>query len=429
MTIAYVPGAEIGEWAVRATSLVLFGLTGLACAGVARRRVLPLPGAAALLLFAQPLAARIAFSALPYTIFSLVLAVALWLRAQNRHAAAALVVALLPLARLEGLVVLAVWGLVLLFERRFKVIPLLAAGMVGWAALGGIVHQDALWIVHSSPYGLLNSRFPRAGWTFVLHAFPIAVGPVVGGLVFLALGGRSPRVGDATDARDASDVLPGVLAFALPAFYAVAWGIGAFQTGPAPVYLVSASVPFALCAHRVVVALLEDARPARPWGTALAVVAAVVVFADNPRPVTAALLAVTVAGAALLVRPAIFRALRPAAAGLVIAAAVLAMIAILRPLPLQGSPKLSKDLSARLGARANNVVLWTDPAFGWFSGRGHAPRLDRPGTVPRGKLLLWESDIGGRYVVSEARLRRLGFRPIASSSSDGVRQILWRRVS
>jgi hypothetical protein len=148
MTLAYMPAAPWGDGAVRATSLVFPAITAAACAGIARRLDMSIAPAAALLLIAQPLTATIGYSALPATIFSLVLAIALWLRVAGHHVAAVLVVSFLPLARLEGLLVLGVWALVLAWERRVWLYPFLCVGVALWAAAGALCQRycQILWI-------------------------------------------------------------------------------------------------------------------------------------------------------------------------------------------------------------------------------------------------------------------------------------------
>ena len=226
MTLVYMPAAHWGDLAARATSLALFVATAVFCFLVARRHRLPVPAAAALLLLVQPLAARLSFSAMTQTLFSLVLVVALWLRAEKHPVAAALVVSLLPLARLEGLFVAAVWALALLFERKYRPIPFLAAGMGAWAIVGAITYRDALWLWHANPYGILGSQYPTAGWSYIFHALPTAFGPVAGGLALAALVRR--RLGDP---------LIGMLGLGMPVFYVFVWGAPAFQSFGDPVYL------------------------------------------------------------------------------------------------------------------------------------------------------------------------------------------------
>jgi hypothetical protein len=375
MTIAYMPAVSFGDGAVRATSLVLLGLTALACARIARAKGLILAPAAALMLLAQPLTARIGFSALPYTVFSLLLAIALLLRARGRAGAVA-VASLLPLARLEGIFVLVVWAVVLLRERRARLVPLLAVGVATWAAVGALMSGDWLWLWHNNPYGLLGSRYGAAGWQYVFHAYWRTVGPIVGGLALTTL--ACPWA--------TTDPLIYLLAFGLPVFYAVAWELPAFQTLGDPVYLVTASVPFALVAHASLVRLVSVGAARRLRGAA------------------------------------------GIAAGVLIAAAVVIGLDRTKPLPLDLPALLSKRLADSLGERAAEVAVWSDPAFGWYARRLPEVGWGSLPDLPSGSFVAWDSKFAPhQWATSEADMRTLGFDPVWETREAWASVILWRR--
>src|SRR5436190_14902552 len=67
MTFVYLPAAQLGDAAARLTSLMIFAATAVFCGLLARSYRSRLPAAAALLLLAQPLAARLSFSAMTQT--------------------------------------------------------------------------------------------------------------------------------------------------------------------------------------------------------------------------------------------------------------------------------------------------------------------------------------------------------------------------
>jgi len=263
MTLVYVPATALGgDGAVRVTSLVILLLTAGLCAGTANARGVPAAPAAAVLLLAQPVTARAGFAAVPVTVFSLVLAAALYLRATDRPRAAALVVALLPLARLEGLLVLAVWAFFLLRSGRIRIVPLLGVGMVGWALCGFAYSGDILWLAHQNPYGVLGSRYGGTGWWYAFGAAPKAMG-LGTGLAFASYVWRRHV-----------DPLVAALAVGLCLFYVVAWGLPAFQIGPDIVYILGASVPLALCAHGALVSLAERHTRSSPFAVAAALLVA-----------------------------------------------------------------------------------------------------------------------------------------------------------
>ncbi len=376
MTLAYMPAAAAGVWLARVTSLAFLAATAALAAGAARADRAGFAAAAALFLLAQPYAALLGCSVLPGTVFSLVFAAALWLRAAGRPAQAALVASLLPLARVEGVVVLAVWGLVLLKERRPRAAALLAAGSLAWAAAAAVASGDPLWLYDHNPYGILGSPYPAAGWTYVAVALVLAAGPVVAGLALLAA--WRPR---------ALDPIAGLSGAALAIFYAFAWGLPAFRSFRTPVYLVSISVPVALAARAGLLRLSGWRGGAWLWR-----------------------------GAA--------------------AAAVVVALLTIRPVPIDPPAALARDAVAALGARRAHVVSWSDPAFGWYAGLlpdarwGDPPPMSwRPLDALRpGDLVAWDSLFGPHELgTTEADLERRGFRRLWRETRQWAAVSVWVR--
>jgi hypothetical protein len=330
-----------------------------------------LASSAALLLLAQPVTATVAYSALPETVFSFVLACALYLRATNRSRAAAFVVSLLPLARLEGLVVVLIWAGWLLLRRRYRLIPVLGVGFAVWAIAGAIVSGDVVWIVHANPYGVFGSRYGAAGWRYLLIALPIAFGPVVAVLA-VSIG----------FVRKVEDWFVPAIMVGMFAFYLVAWTLPAFETGATPLYLVSVSVPVALCASETVAALFARNEAFRY--PLLAVPIIVALMAGSPR-LRAEELVVVGALAVALTIPRRFLSL-----GAIVALAGTIALGLARtdPLRLRGVPLLADEAARQLGPEAKRVQFSNTPAFYWYA---HVS-LSR-GRLRRGSLLVWDSSL------------------------------------
>lgn len=415
MTLAYMPSAPFGDGAVRATSLILFGLTAGLCVSMARHQHTRYPVVAGCLLLVQPLAARLAFSALPYTAFSLVLASALWLRTTGRHRAAALTIALLPLARLEGLVVALAWGVVAARERRWRDLPLLGVGMASWAGVGALVHRDLFWIAHANPYGVTSSRQGAAGWGYFLHAFPIAVGPIVAGLVLAAVALRGLK-----------DPVIAAIACSLIAFYTLAWGLGWFQTDGVPVYLVTASVPFALAAHQVVAAISTRQARLRAGGVAVAAALCALAVFIEARLVDLVVLVVAAGVVSMLAYRKRVPELRFLGVAAIVAMSALVGVALTNSLPLSGGALASKRLASSLGDRVDDVLAWTHPAFGWYSGRTRDEQFKRFQDAPVGSLVVYDSEYGPAFI-RQQRLRRLGYVSVQAETAGGGTVALWQR--
>ncbi len=420
MTLAYVPAALTGEWAVRLTSLLLLFGTATSCWAIARDRGAAAAPIAALFLLAQPLTATLGFSALPATVFSFVLGVALWLRGRQRPAEAALVASLLPLARLEGFLVLLVWGLGLARERRWRLAPALLAGTAAWALIAANIFGDPLWLPHHNPYWLVGTSQP-AGWTFLAHAWSSVFGPVVGGLALVAF--ARPRSGEPLIAH---------ITVAFTLFFFLAWGLEAFGLIPNGTYLVDASVPVALMAHQGLVSAWKGERLALAGAVGVLLLA---LAADLLSPGAANLVQLAVVG--VMVTWASLRLERRAIAlglsALVGLAALWAAVQV-RPLPLEGEPLLARQLAERLAAAHERVDVFSQPAFAWYAWELDARLGDRflSGSLlrvaiesaPVGTRVVWDTEQAAPYA-SEAEMHGWGYR-----QETAVDQItVWVRMS
>ena len=411
MTLAYMPAVRIGDLAVRFTSILLTLATAVVCWRVARTRGSLLPWLAALLFLVQPLVGTLSYAAMPQTVFGFVLAVALLLRTTGRAAPAALVVSCLPAARLEGYAVVIAWAVLLLLERRPRLVPLLAVGTATWAALGAAVHGDLLWLAHTQPYGLLGSKYGAAGAGYLFEAIPVAFGPV---LTVLAASYWAC-------ARRTDPLVPAAMC-ALLALYFAAWTLPAFQSIAAPVYLASAGVPVALCATATVDGILTDRGGLRPAWLVIPVVIAALSGSTELLEFTLVLVAGIVALRGL---PA-----RLAAAGIAVTVLAAMVIGLARtdPLKLSGVPLLANQVVKRLGPRTDLVRLSTTPAFSWYSGRSvpGATTLAVAGRLPASSLMIWDSDVG-RFQLPLGGLVASGWQQLTMSTGEGHSLVLLRR--
>ncbi|MFL5820069.1 MAG: hypothetical protein ACJ76S_05230 [Solirubrobacteraceae bacterium] len=409
MTIAYIPAALIGTGAARATSIVFLSIAAVLVGLTAHRSTKRLGFMASVLLVAQPLTLMIGFSALPQMIFSLLLAAALFVRAAGRDRFAAALIGLLPLARLEGLVVVGVWALLLVRTRRLGLLPWLAGGTAGWAALGAATSGDVLWLYHQNPYGLLGSIYGAAGFRYGFISWPIAFGPIVGGLSIAAMA-----------RRQVPDASVGGITAALFAFYVAAWTLPAFRTIADPVYLVTLSVPVALCAHHGAMGIVADRDGASWWRSGAAVAFAV---ATGSMP----LAAVTVGAITLYTVRARWakRDLRDmsrlALATTVLAASLIAWL-LTEPLPLTGAAYASARVATSLTrSQLGRVIASSHPAFDWYAGTTTYSRVDRVVNAAKGALVVWDGMFGKSDALS--RLQELGY-TVVQNHGRGIERVV-----
>lgn len=238
-TATYLPAARGGLSTVHLEDAILVALCTVLVVAGARLAGFQWWPAAGILLLAQPLFAILSFGVMPQLPFCILLAAALLLR-RTRFSTASLVVAsFLPLARLEGIVVVAVWFVLEVVARRYKTAPLLGVGVALWALLGWIAYHDPLWLWKANSFLTTHTKYEAAGLHYFPSSLAIATGAVVAGLAVFGLVRTRGR-----------DPLVPTMVIALSIFYALSWEFGAFQTYPTPIYLVTLAVGFtelALC--------------------------------------------------------------------------------------------------------------------------------------------------------------------------------------
>lgn len=186
-----VPAYLFGRLGVRITSLLLAVLCSLVTAEIARRRGDRHPAVAMICVLAQPLLFLHSFSELTELPFAACLSLALLAWQCRSYAWMALLCGLLPLGRPEGFGLAMLAGAVLLWQRRWKCVPLLAAPVVVWSFAGWLLYgsprysdflpgwlQWVLWLPRNWPYSSTSLYQPGHPMKFV-GALPAIVGPLL----------------------------------------------------------------------------------------------------------------------------------------------------------------------------------------------------------------------------------------------------------
>lgn len=100
----------------------------------------------------SPLALVLAFSGLTEPLFAFLCLCGLYFFLSERKVIALIVISFLPFVRTEGVLFLGLMAMVVVWEREWKVLPLLLLGFLFYAVIGGIVSNDFLWFFHQMPY-------------------------------------------------------------------------------------------------------------------------------------------------------------------------------------------------------------------------------------------------------------------------------------
>ncbi len=153
------PFAYFGFKGMIVFNVLCISLTGLFSFYIAKTLQLKYPLLVFPLLLGAPLYFKLGFSGLTEYLFGLITVLAIYLIQKQRIQSAVLLISFLPLVRSEGLIVLGIFALFLLVEKRFRLLPLLLTGQALFTLLGGIYHQDLFWVVNDIPYANVDSPY------------------------------------------------------------------------------------------------------------------------------------------------------------------------------------------------------------------------------------------------------------------------------
>lgn len=106
-----------------------------------------------------PLYYVLTFSGLTEPLFALMIAASVYFAIKNKYMLACLLISFLPFVRSEGLIIIGVFGIYLLWKKQWKPIPFLLFGSIIYSVAGYFVHHDLLWIFTKIPYAELSSTY------------------------------------------------------------------------------------------------------------------------------------------------------------------------------------------------------------------------------------------------------------------------------
>lgn len=130
----------------------------------------------AIILVFTPLYYILTFSGLTEPLFALFVSLMLFFTLRKNIVVAALIVSFLPLVRSEGLIVLGVYGLYLLWEKKWKAMPVLLVGHIVYSFAGWFVYRDLLWVFTQIPYAHLSSPYGSGGLLHFVNKMFYVVG-------------------------------------------------------------------------------------------------------------------------------------------------------------------------------------------------------------------------------------------------------------
>jgi hypothetical protein len=147
---------------------------------------IPYPWLAPLFMVFAPLLLILTLSGLTEPLFALWMMTGIYLLIKKKYLAGILFLSFLPFVRSEGLIVLSVLLVYLVYIKQFRYIPFLMVGHVVYALAGYSYHGDFLWVFNTMSYAVLNSAYGQGHWLHFISTMPEVIGKVIP--VFLVLG-------------------------------------------------------------------------------------------------------------------------------------------------------------------------------------------------------------------------------------------------
>lgn len=99
-----------------------------------------------------PLSFTTTFSGFTEPLFALILLISIHWVIQNKYTAAVLLISFSPFVRSEGLIILGVFALFFILQKKYKLLPVLVFGHIFYALVGSFYYSDLLWVINKIPY-------------------------------------------------------------------------------------------------------------------------------------------------------------------------------------------------------------------------------------------------------------------------------------
>ena len=147
-------------------------------------------------------------SGLTEPLFAFVLMLCIWLYLRDKIIVSLLVLSFLPFVRSEGLIICGVFAILLVLEKRYRMLPLLIVGHIVYSVVGVALgaHKSLLWVFTEIPYLKLYSAYGEGTWGHFVHlpsfiGIPLcvllAVGVIAGLINFIRSWNRKEHLREA----------------------------------------------------------------------------------------------------------------------------------------------------------------------------------------------------------------------------------------
>lgn len=170
------PFAQFGFTGVKVFNAIVAGFVLLLTHKTAKRLGYAHAALAPLFLLGMPLFYVLVFSGLTEILFALFLITGIYLCCREKYNGASVVISFLPFVRSEGLIMMGVFALYFLYNRKFMALLLLATGHVLYSAAGWFVYGNLLWVFKKIPYAKLGSTYGSGKLTHFVEQLYYVIG-------------------------------------------------------------------------------------------------------------------------------------------------------------------------------------------------------------------------------------------------------------
>jgi hypothetical protein len=153
------PFAQFGFKGIIVFNSISATLTGLFSYYIVRHLKVKPSWFVFLTLFFAPLYFKLIFSGLTEYLFGLFLVIGIYLVCKSQYTFASIILSFLPLIRSEGLIILGVFGLFFLIQKKYKSLPYLLLGQAIYTVIGASYYRDVFWVFNKIPYAKMSSPY------------------------------------------------------------------------------------------------------------------------------------------------------------------------------------------------------------------------------------------------------------------------------
>lgn len=175
-TLLAAPFAAFGFVGIKTFNMLLTGINVYLINQLCKRLHLDYPQLAALFYLLFPLTLSTSFSGLTEPLFACFVLIHLTLLQKKHYGQAALLLSFVPFIRSEGLILLGIYGLVELYNKRYKTMGLLIVGHATFTLAGAFYGKNLLWVFKQIPYAHASSPYGSGPWTHFFDKMTYVMG-------------------------------------------------------------------------------------------------------------------------------------------------------------------------------------------------------------------------------------------------------------